>query len=259
MKTLLSTIFSLLILAVPFFAQGQQTLLLVGGGQRPQEALKEWVKANPAKEPKVLIITWASANKKQAYETSIQADLREIGVRQFLFSQDITNSFEKNEFVNNLSQATHIFFSGGSQTLIMNILNSDPQLMNQLQHAYWKNNIPVAGTSAGTAVQAELMITGDTKNLEYGLGFLPKTVIDQHFFKRGREDRLRSFMKQAPGNFTGIGVDEDGSILFKRDPKTKEFNSTVLGSKNIMVIGPEINQFRQEKILRPTLLCSQLF
>ncbi len=238
--------------------QAQQSLLLVGGGLRAPVALKEWISASPTSSPRIMIITWASALKKADYEKSIMADLSALGVKDFLFSRDITNNFEKSEFIQSLSSATHIFFSGGNQTLIMNILNQNPQLMNLLKQAYWKRNIPVAGTSAGTGVQAELMITGDNQPLEPGLGFLPESVIDQHFFKRARQDRLRTYMNEAPDNFFGVGVDEDGSILFKRDPKTKKFKGQVLGDKKVMIIDRIQNGKRNERILG-NLKCIGLF
>lgn len=251
MNSFIKILLYVLFTTASLHSYAQQTLLLVGGGTRPAVALKEWLKENSQREAHVLIITWASATKKAEYEASLKNDLAAVRVKNFLFSRDVTNAFEKNEFFKSLSKATHIFFSGGNQVLIMNILNNDPTLMNQLQHAYWKKNIPVAGTSAGTAVQAELMITGDTGNLEHGLGFLPKSVIDQHFFKRKREDRLRAYMNVAPENFTGFGVDEDGSVLLKRNPKTKKFEYTVLGDKNIMIIEPVVNHHRVEKIITP--------
>ncbi len=252
MKLFMIFFIYLIVTTVALNAEAQQTLLLVGGGARPPVALKEWLKVNTKQEPNVLIITWASATKKAEYEKSLQDDLSGVGVKNFLYSRDITNTYEKNKFINDLSQATHIFFSGGSQVLIMDILNKDPQILDALQHTYWKKHIPVAGTSAGTAVQAELMMTGDTGDLVGGLGFLPKSVIDQHFFKRKREDRLRAYMAAAPENFTGLGVDEDGSVLLKRDPQTKKFSGQVLGDKNIMIIEPVVDHQRVEKILTPS-------
>lgn len=261
MKTLLKFFIYSFVLAASVQVHAQQTLLLVGGGARPPEALKEWLNGNKAAEPNVLIITWASESKKPDYEASLQRDLGALGVKKFLASRDITNAEERAEFLRDLPKATHIFFSGGSQLKIMSILNNDAHLMDVLQHAYWSKNIPVGGTSAGTSVQAELMITGVDGVLERGLGFLPKSVIDQHFFKRGREDRLRGYMKNAPENFVGIGVDEDGSLLLKRDPKTKKFSRKVIGDKNIMVIEPAVNHKRVEKILTPSAVnkCSGLF
>ncbi len=252
MKLLIKIFIYAVITTTALSAEAQQTLLLVGGGLRPTVALKEWLKVNTKQEPQVLIITWASATKKANYEKSLEDDLSAVGVKKFLYSRDITNSYEKNKFINDLSQATHVFFSGGSQVLIMDVLNRDPQILNTLQHAYWKKHIPVAGTSAGTAVQADLMMTGDTGDLAPGLGFLPKSIIDQHFFKRKREDRLRAYMAKAPENYTGIGVDEDGSVLIKRDPQTNQFSGQVLGDKNIMIIEPMVNHQRIEKIITPS-------
>lgn len=247
-------------------AQAQQTLLLVGGGNRPTKALQEWIQARPQTIPKVMIITWASAGKKEQYETSITQDLKNIGVKDFLYSREV-DAGNKNQFLNELSLATHIFFSGGNQKLIMQTLQ-DVELMKAVQDVYWKKAIPIAGTSAGTAVQAELMMVGDGQPLEKGLGFLPKSVIDQHFFKRGREERLRQFMKQAPVNFVGLGVDEDGSILLKRNPKTKIFQGKVIGEKNVLFVGAltkvSSGSDRDETVLKPNQkikigMCKNLF
>lgn len=258
MRNLLKTTVVSLMLLVGSSLMAQQSVLLVGGGARPEKGLEKWLETSPAKQRRVMIITWASKDKKPDYEKSITADLQKQGVQNFLYSRDITNAQEKEQFLKDLPQATHIFFSGGSQNKIMAILN-DADVMEAVQKAYWQRNIPVAGTSAGTSAQAELMITGDEKTpLAKGLGFIPKTVIDQHFFKRDRVKRLRGFMHQAPSDFQGIGVDEDGSILFQKDPKTKKFKGVVYGDKNVMFIGQKTNLRREEALMRPAM-CKKLF
>lgn len=89
----------------------------------------------------------------------------------------------------------------------------------------------IAGTSAGAAVQSQLMITGDQNNHpEYtgyfktieseniittpGLGFLKNTLIDQHFIKRQRLNRLISACIDHP-DYMGIGIDESTAIYVK--------------------------------------------
>ena len=238
-------IFFILFLSLQTFAQ--QRLLLVGGGQRPPAALKAWIDVAATAQPKVMIITWASEIQPEV-EASLKKDFKNIGVNDFLSSQAITVD-NKAQFLSDLKEATHIFFSGGDQKRIMKVLQ-DKEIFKALKNAYWKKAKPVAGTSAGTAVQSAMMIQGDHLPLAPGLGFLPHSVTDQHFFKRHREERLRAAMTQVPDHFIGVGVDEDGAILFSRDPQTHIFSGQVLGDKNVMYIEPKLHGQRYEHILK---------
>lgn len=228
-------------------AEAQLSLLLIGGGKRTPVALSAWIQTSQNVKPKVMIITWASEIQSEV-EEAIQNDFKQIGVVDFLSSQSITAK-NRSQFLMDLKMSTHIFFSGGDQKRIMNVLN-DTEILEALKNAYWQNLIPVAGTSAGTAVQGELMIQGENLPLVPGLGFLPQTVTDQHFFKRQREPRLRAALDRAPQYFVGLGVDEDGAILLQRDPQTLQFKSEVLGDKNILYIDQELNGNRIGHILK---------
>ena len=87
----------------------------------------------------------------------------------------------------------------------------------------------IAGTSAGAAVMGPVMITGDeipppedeksfstilSDNVVTtpGLGFLPGTVVDQHFVARKRLNRLIAVCLEKP-DLLGIGIDESTAIL----------------------------------------------
>jgi cyanophycinase len=97
-----------------------------------------------------------------------------------------------------------------------------------IHDAYDKGAV-VGGTSAGAAVMSKLMITGnELKHPEYsstfrnieennieikqGLGFVEGAIIDQHFVKRSRYNRLISAIIEYP-NVKGIGIDEATAIL----------------------------------------------
>ncbi len=103
----------------------------------------------------------------------------------------------------------------------------------------------IAGTSAGAAVMSEVMLTGDAErwsrnqqdtsykstvdfigsdNLEYGkgMGFLDSIIIDQHFIKRSRYNRLFSALLDYP-EYTAIGIDESTALLVYGD------NARVIG------------------------------
>jgi hypothetical protein len=72
----------------------------------------------------------------------------------------------------------------------------------------------IGGISAGAAVMSPVMIRGGGHEPETGPGFglLPGTVIDQHFLKRGRQDRLLRVLASNPG-LVGIGIDEGAALI----------------------------------------------
>ena len=85
---------------------------------------------------------------------------------------------------------------------------------------FTQHGITIGGTSAGTACQTELMLTGKgnmkvlkSKNIELvrGLELLPNVLIDQHFIERNRQNRLISVVLEYP-KLLGIGVGEGTSI-----------------------------------------------
>jgi cyanophycinase len=87
----------------------------------------------------------------------------------------------------------------------------------------------MGGTSAGAAVMSRIMITGnelihkDTLNpfvsimkgnveTVEGVGFLENVIIDQHFIKRKRLNRLISVVLEHPAS-PGVGIDEATAII----------------------------------------------
>jgi cyanophycinase len=77
------------------------------------------------------------------------------------------------------------------------------------------------GTSAGAAVMSRRMITGEGDfgvidgrevDVREGLGLLPGVIVDQHFVRRQRENRLFGLVLLHPEE-RGVGIDEDTAIL----------------------------------------------
>jgi len=96
-------------------------------------------------------------------------------------------------------------------------------------HTAFRNGAEIAGTSAGAAVMSKKMITGnelrypqynetfkciEAGNIEYedGLGLVATAIIDQHFVKRSRYNRLITSVLENP-DLPGIGIDESTAIL----------------------------------------------
>jgi cyanophycinase len=56
------------------------------------------------------------------------------------------------------------------------------------------------------------VIDGDQVVVREGLGLLPGVIVDQHFVKRQRENRLFGLLLKHPEE-RGVGIDEDTAIL----------------------------------------------
>jgi cyanophycinase len=122
-------------------------------------------------------------------------------------------------FLAQLAAATGVFFSGGDQARIMDVL-ADAALLRAVRERY-AQGVAFGGTSAGAAVMSQRMITGegdftvidgDKVGVREGLGLLPGAIVDQHFVKRQRENRLFGLVLKHPGE-RGVGIDEDTALL----------------------------------------------
>jgi cyanophycinase len=123
-------------------------------------------------------------------------------------------------------------------------LNGTP-LLRKLKQLYLDGAV-IGGTSAGAAIMSAMMITGkehlsrDTNNAysfirggnietAEGLGFIHDAIVDQHFIRRKRHNRLLSLVLEHPG-LLGIGIDEGTAIVVT---PTRKFE--VVGEGTVMV------------------------
>ncbi len=215
----------------------QQRLVLVGGGKRPPEAVAKIVEWAGGESVKVLIITWATADPQASFD-GIRKDFDRYKTASFENATIAPIDAEKRvEFLNQLKTATAVFFTGGDQNRIMDVLK-DTEMFNALRARY-QAGVVFSGSSAGTAVMSTPMMTG-TADLNRiiganvvtrdGLGLVPNLIVDQHFVKRQRENRLFSLLLLNP-RMLGIGIDEDAAVLVK-DNRFAE----VVGPTNAMFI-----------------------
>jgi cyanophycinase len=131
--------------------------------------------------------------------------------------------------LDSIRQAKLIYISGGDQNRFMDIVRGT-QIETAIREAY-QNGSVVSGSSAGAAVMSLVMITGNElkhpdyastfKNIEAGnietkagLGLLQRAIVDQHFVRRSRHNRLISAIIEFP-ELKGIGIDESTAILVK--------------------------------------------
>jgi cyanophycinase len=121
----------------------------------------------------------------------------------------------------------------------------DTPVHKKLIELYRKGAV-IGGTSAGAAVMSEVMITGDEKREVQeghafetlqadnvvtirGFGFIQSAIIDQHFIRRKRHNRLISLVAENP-ELLGIGIDESTAIVVNPDD-----TFGVLGERSVVV------------------------
>ncbi|MCO4795321.1 MAG: cyanophycinase [Bacteriovoracaceae bacterium] len=226
---------ALLLIPVNVWALGN--LYIVGGGKQPDALMQKFL-GLCGKENKILVIAKAS---------SYEAEVREE-VKNWMLSLGAKNVVpyvceeSQSDCQTNFKNVRCIYFSGGDQNKLT-------------KHFYGKGFVKlirkihigggtIGGTSAGAAIQSEIMLTGDILDsapkfnriakdhveTTRGFGFLSDFVIDQHFIKRGRQNRLLSTVLENP-NLVGLGIDESTAAIFKGS--LSEF--TVEGKGSVMV------------------------
>lgn len=135
-----------------------------------------------------------------------------------------------------LRRATLIWIPGGDQNRFMKAI-AGTGLDDVIRERY-NSGVTVGGTSAGAAVLAEAMFTGDAdlKSLTSGstvvakgLGLWPEALVDQHFLKRQRDNRLISAVFDRP-SLVGVGIDESTAVVVHG----RSFQ--VVGASSVVVI-----------------------
>lgn len=196
-------------------AKSEPRLVLVGGGKRPPEALEEFSRMTGGKDGRIVAVPWSTQYPAEAVE-KFASEMAPHGSKvesapTFEQMQDDPAAAER--FLKQLKSASGIFFTGGDQARHMAILDKYPKIKEQIK-ALVAGGLPYMGTSAGTAIASDTMILDD-KNIGRGLGVLPKELgVDQHFFERHREERLKAAVKKA-GLLGGLGIDENSAWLFQ--------------------------------------------
>lgn len=212
-------------------------LLLIGGGDKPPEVMRKFVELAGGKDAPIVAIPTASSEPDAAeyYEKLFRDDLGCADAVSLRIKSKA--DAQRPDFAALARKARGVFFGGGDQVRIVNALLGTP--VGDAIAAAFAGGAVVGGTSAGTACQSERMLTGEgdftqvrTRSVELwdGLGFLPKdVVVDQHFIRRQRENRLLSVVLENPG-LLGVGVDEETAIWVRPDGTFQ-----VLGRSGVMV------------------------
>jgi cyanophycinase len=225
-------------------------LLLCGGGTMPSSALEVFAGWAHGPKARILVIAWASRFPEDAFErTAVALCERGGAARADASLAPPRTPVEHAAFLAALDRATGVFFTGGDQSRIMDGL--DDRLARRLRDLY-AGGLAFGGTSAGTAIMSPLMIAGTRDPRRHdlsavvvrpGLGILPGTIVDQHFFRRRRHNRLFALLLDNE-RVHGLGIDE-GAALAVTGGRGRVLGGQVLeawaieGELTVRIHGPE--------------------
>jgi cyanophycinase len=202
-------------------------LVIIGGGERTTDIMQRFVQlAGGADNARIIIIPLASGEPRESGK-ELTEEFKGYGVKHvdwLLFSKE---EAQAESTCTKFDGATGIYFSGGDQVRITRVIVGTP--VQQKLFKLYSDGAVIGGTSAGAAIMSKIMITGDelinkdTNNIFVsiqkgnvqtieGVGFLDNVIIDQHFVKRKRLNRLISVVLEHPEK-PGIGIDESTALI----------------------------------------------
>lgn len=204
-------------------------LVICGGGTLPETLRGKVLELAGGEFARVVVISTASQVADLADVETYVAWWRRQKLAEFKIlhtrSRDIANS---DAFVEPLRRATGVWFLGGNQAWLIDTYSGTRTEAEM--HKLLERGGVIGGTSAGAAVMSKLMIRRGSPTMELGRGFsfLDGAVIDQHFVRRQRQDRLLKVIEQHP-ELVGLGIDE-GTALLVQDRKL-----SVLGESEVRI------------------------
>ena len=219
-------------------AQPSTHLVIVGGGNHPPAGVEKIYHWAGEKQARLLVIPWATSEPDENF-VEFSRDYQNLPLES-IQRAPLAPLDPKSRalFLSQLEQATGVWFSGGDQVKIMEVLR-DPELLEALRRKFAQGTV-FSGTSAGCAIMSLRMLTGegdvtllDGRQIELreGLGLLPPNVIvDQHFLKRQRENRLFGLILENP-DALGVGIDESTALVV-----TDGVEAEVVGESQVMLV-----------------------
>lgn len=218
--------------------------------------LRNIVSLIPGTNPRVEVVTTASSIPDEVGQNYLDA-FGKLGCTNVghLRIRDREQASQA-ENIERLQACDCIMFSGGNQLRLSSIFGGT-RFLDILKTRYQNEQFVIAGTSAGAMAMSNTMIyegNAATANLKgevkitTGLGLLQNVIIDTHFDKRGRFNRLAQAVAAQPGAI-GIGLGEDTGLVVKEGHELK-----AIGSGSVVIIdgrGIEYNNIADISLGQP--------
>ncbi|MFN0031735.1 MAG: cyanophycinase [Flavobacteriales bacterium] len=200
--------------------------------------LKRVVQEIGGSDKHILVITTASSIPNEVSENYMHAfgklgctHVEHLSIRN-------RDDARKQEYIDKVRGCDGIMFSGGDQLRLTTIFGGT-EFLEIVQKGYWDEGLVIAGTSAGAMAMSNTMIYQGKSDLAHlkgevkittGLAFMPDVIIDSHFDKRGRFNRLAQAVASNP-SCTGIGLGEDTGVIV-----TDGNHLEVIGSGAVVIV-----------------------
>jgi cyanophycinase len=220
------------------------TLIIVGGGDTPYTIQKRFVElAGGAGKARIAIFQMASTGDDEEAE-EVLAEFKLLGAESMILNLDRSQA-ESTAMDVLLSGFTGYWFLGGDQNLLVASLLGT-RALRRIEYRYEQGAV-VGGTSAGASVMTATMLTGQRRassgrinedlnavamrstEVAFGFGLLPGAIVDQHFSRRSRDNRLVSAVLDHP-QLLGVGIDEETALIVRPDGRWE-----VLGNGHVKI------------------------
>ncbi len=202
------------------------TLFIVGGGTQPIPLVQEFVRRAGGDTARIVVFAMASTVGEKGGEESA-ARFRTMGAqaRNVWITREQANT---DSVARLLDGATAVWFGGGDQNRLTAVLRGTRT--ERAIRTRFERGAVIGGTSAGAAVLSTPMITGDELGprrdsteawtrvargsvaVDSGFGYLTTAIVDQHFLRRKRHNRLLSLVLAQPPHL-GVGIDEGTALI----------------------------------------------
>ncbi|MFH7017455.1 cyanophycinase [Flavobacterium sp. FlaQc-47] len=221
-------------------------LFIIGGGNRSDELMQQVLSVAELSKKDYIAVLPMSSEQPDSSFIFFKTQMLKLTANPIVMLNFNRETAQNKTLADSVQKAKLIFITGGDQVRFMNVVQNTP-IKTAIQKAY-ENGSTISGTSAGAAVMSEKMITGNQKlqkqysgtfdNIRYdnletseGLGLLKTAIIDQHFLKRNRYNRLLSALVEFPA-LTGIGIDESTAIIVRNNQIEVAGESEVIVVRN---------------------------
>jgi cyanophycinase len=220
--------------------------LIIGGGNIPEDVCKQFVQLAGGSQARLVVIPSYKPTDdelkhlKESWQNYHVASL-------FILNADTRDECDNPQFAKPISEATGVWITGGLQTYVSERY-VDTEVERQLKALLDRNGV-IGGSSAGAAIMTRVMIGSgrDEATEEKGFDLLSNVVVDQHFLRRNRIQRLLGVLNTHPG-LIGLGIDERTAVMIQQ--KGRVWNA--LGESYVMICLPQENKdFPRIEILKP--------
>ena len=214
------------------------SLIIIGGGGKPavmEQMLARFVQLAGGEKARIVVVpTAATSSEDYKYFDYWMAKRIREGFK--VADVTIVHTHDRKEadtekFVDPISKATGIWFSGGRQWRF-----TKAYLGTKAEKAFrgvLERGGVIAGSSAGATIQGSFLARGDSGgntvmvgDYQHGFGYLENVAIDQHVVPRKRQLDMLRVLEKPDGKMKpefereamlGLGIDEDTAVFVQGD------------------------------------------